>query len=211
MREKTLKGKTMSKAKKQKTESENSEIHYDPLSVEAVSLVLRSFFRKNQINIDDVSERLARFISCNDDYRNDVRDEAYFIRREFSNECVRVWVKLDNHHVVVRLDHALDFKYGMTPVIEKNEYGCERHHIQQVFPPNIGYFKVRSLSTVFDDFMAMLDDGPYSFDKCESEDHKGLYYQYGNIHRSKSLDGYAVLAEPEGMDEAKEIYYGRKI
>lgn len=200
----------MNKINVQGTESENSEIHYDRLSVEAVSLILRSFFKKNQIDVDDVSERLARFISRNDDYRDDVRDEAYFIRRGFSNECVRVWVKLDNHHVVVRFDHALDFKYGMTPVVEKNEYGCERHHIQ-VFLPNIGYFKVRSLSTVFDDFMAMLNDGLYSFDKCESEDYKGLYYQYGNIHRSKSLDGYAVLAEPEGMDEAKEIYYGRKI
>ena len=194
----------MSKAKEQKIESENSEIHYDRLSVEAVSLVLRSFFKKNQINVDDVSERLARFISRNDDYRDDVRDEAYFIRREFSNECVRAWVKLDNHHhVVVRVDHALDFKYGMTPVIEKNEYGGKYHHIQ-VFMSNIGYFKVRSLSTVFDDFMAMLNDGPYSFDKCESEEYKGFYYQYGNIQRSKRLDGYAVLAEPEGMDEAKE-------
>lgn len=192
----------MSKAKKQKIESENPEIHHDRISVEAVGLILNIFLSRKHF-VDNVTEDMAGFLSRNDDYVYDFRDEVYIVKLSFSHETVRVWLKQHKDSVVVELSHVIRYDDGLFTVPEGEHF----HRVKQL-PVDIGYFNVVSLKSVVSDFKALVDDGPYSSEKTETADDEAFFH-YGNIHRAKNLDGVKILQrKPEDYDDAQLIVDG---
>lgn len=189
----------MSKAKEQKTESENSEIHHDRISVGAVGLILKTFLNRKYC-IEDVTEDMADFLSRNDDYLYDFRDEVYVVDSLLTHETVRVWLKQHKDSVVVELSHVIRYDDGLF-IFPEGEYF---HRVKQL-TADIGYFNVVSLRSVVSDFKAMVNDGPYSSEKTETADDEAFFH-YGNIHRAKNLSGVKILQrKPEDYDDAKQI------
>lgn len=189
----------MSKAKEQNADLENPEIHHDRISVEAVGLILRTFLNKKYY-VENVTEDMAGFLSRNDDYLYDFRDEVYVVKSLLRHETVRVWLKQHKDSVVVELTHVIRYDDGLFTFPEGEYF----HRVKQL-TADIGYFNVVSLKSVVSDFKAMVDDGPYSSEKMETVDDEAFFH-YGNIHRAKNLDGVKILqGKPEDYDDAQLI------
>ena len=189
----------MSKAKEQKSELENPEIHHDRFSVEAVRLILGTFLDRKYCT-ENVTEDMASFLSRNDDFLYDFRDGVYVVKSLLTHETVRVWLKQHKDSVVVELTHVIRYDDGLFIFPEGECF----HRVKQL-TADIGYFNVVSLRSVVSDFKAMVDDGPYSSEKTETADDEAFFH-YGNIHRAKNLDGVKILQrKPEDYDDAEQI------
>lgn len=156
-------------------------VRCDSLSVDDVAMVLKTHMG-NLYHVVDVSDMVTGFFRNNLKDVSGFSDKVYLIDPHHGAGKIRVWIfrLLKNPDIVViGLSLVTRFDDHLKPGIDD---GVNCVYVTQL--ANIGYVAVRSLSTVIDDFTAILNDGPYSFGKSTVSE----YFGYGNIIRAKSID-----------------------
>lgn len=162
----------------------------DSLSVDDVAMVLKTHM-ESLYHVVDVSDMVAGFFRNNLDDASGFSDKVYLIDSYCGAGKIRVWIfrLLKNPDiVVVGLSLVTRFDDHLKPGIDD---GVNCVYVTRL--ANIGYVAVRSLSTVIDDFNAILNDGPYGFGKSTISE----YFGYGNIIRLKAVDGVVFPNQPE--------------
>lgn len=93
----------------------------------------------------------------------------------------------DDPYIEVDVQYADPYKSNVCVVVKASfHYSLDRYRSYRI---NIGWFGVRNLRTVVPDFIALIDGGPYPYREYVSVDGMRVY---GNIYRSKTLDGVDV-------------------
>lgn len=173
-------------------------VRCDSLSVDDVATVLKTHM-ENLYHVVDVSDMVATFFSKNLKDASGFSDKVYLIDSRHRIGNVRVWIfslPKNPDIVVVGLSLVMKFDDHLKPGVYN---GVDCVYVTQL--ANIGYVAVRSLSTVIDDFTAILNDGPYSFGKSTFSEHFG----YGNILRAKSTDWVAFPNQPEEKKTSESL------
>lgn len=173
-------------------------VRCDSLSVDDVATVLKTHM-ENLYHIVDVSDMVATFFSKNLKDASGFSDKVYLIDSPHRIGNVRVWIfslPKNPDIVVVGLSLVMKFDDHLKPGVYN---GVDCVYVTQL--ANIGYVAVRSLSTVIDDFTAIINDGPYSFGKSTFSEHFG----YGNILRAKSTDWVAFPNQPEEKKTSESL------
>lgn len=173
-------------------------VRCDSLSVDDVAMVLKTHM-ESLYHVVDVSDMVAGFFRDNLEDASGFSDKVYLIDSYCGAGKIRVWIfrLLKNPDiVVVGLSLVTRFDDHLKPGIDD---GVNCVYVTQL--ANIGYVAVRSLSTVIDDFKAILNDGPYSFGKNTVSE----YFGYGNILRAKSIDWTVSLSQSEEKKTSESL------
>lgn len=173
-------------------------VRCDSLSVDDVATVLKTHMG-NLYHVVDVSDMVTGFFRNNLKDASGFSDKVYLIDSHHGAGKIRVWISrlLKNPDIVViGLSLVTRFDDHLKPGIDD---GVDCVYVTQL--ANIGYVAVRSLSTVIDDFTAILNDGPYSFGKSTFPE----YFGYGNIIRAKSTDWTVSLNQSEEKKTSESL------
>lgn len=173
-------------------------VRCDSLSVDDVATVLKTHMG-NFYHVVDVSDMIATFFRKNLKDASGFSDKVYLIDSRHRIGNVRVWIfslPKNSDIVVVGLSLVTRFDDHLKSGVDN---GVDCVYVTQL--ANIGYVVVRSLSTVIDDFTAILNDGPYSFGKSTVSE----YFGYGNILRAKSTDWVAFPNQSEKKKTSESL------
>ena len=173
-------------------------VRCDSLSVDDVATVLKTHMG-SLYHVVDVSDMVTGFFRNNLKDASGFSDKVYLIDSYCGAGTIRVWIfrLLKNPDiVVVGLSLVTRFDDHLKPGVDN---GVDCVYVTQL--ANIGYVAVRSLSTVIDDFTAILNDGPYSFGKSTFSE----YFGYGNIIRAKSTDWTVSLNQSEEKKTSESL------
>lgn len=175
--------------------SEFNGVRCDSLSVDDVAMVLKTHM-ESLYHVVDVSDMVAGFFRDNLEDASGFSDKVYLIDSHCGAGKIRVWIFRLPDIVVVGLSLVTRFDDHLKPGIDD---GVNCVYVTRL--ANIGCVAVRSLSTVIDDFTAILNDGPYNFGKSTFFE----YFGYGNILRAKSIDWAVSLNQSEEKKTSESL------